>query len=195
MWRPDPADGARLLGLARAAIARAVGAPGEDPERLVEEALQREVLRRPGAAFVTLRLDGELRGCLGTLDAEEPLAHAVHRQAVAAALHDPRFPPLGADEFAPVRLGVSVLGPFTPVLAQEAILPGRHGVALSLAGHHGVFLPEVAAEQGWDVLTLLEQLAVKAGLRRGDWRRAALSVFETASFTEGAGTGAILRPS
>lgn len=194
MWRPDPADGRLLLALARAAIADGLALPGPGPSRLLAEALRREVLSRPGAAFVTLRLGGELRGCLGTLEAEEPLARAVARQAVEAALRDPRFPPLPAEEFGPVRLSVSVLGPFTPVATPEAIVPGRHGVALSLRGRRSVFLPEVAPEQGWDVLTLLEHLAAKAGLRRGEWRDAALSVFETASFGEAPGTGAILRP-
>ncbi len=195
MWRPEPAEGRLLLALARAAIARALCLSGPDPQPLLAEALQREVLCRPGAAFVTLRVAGELRGCLGTLEAEEALARAVARQAVAAALHDPRFPPLPPGELEPVRLGVSVLGPFTPVRSAQAIVPGRHGVALALRGRRSVFLPEVALEQGWDVSTLLEQLAVKAGLRRSDWHEAALSVFETVSFREGEGPGAILRPS
>jgi AmmeMemoRadiSam system protein A len=195
MWRPDPADGVLLVALARAAIARAVKVPGEDAEALLHQALEREVLCRPAAAFVTLRLGGDLRGCLGTLEPEEALARAVSRQAVAAALRDPRFPPLSPAELAPVRLCVSVLGPFTPVLSPQVLIPGRHGVALARGDRRSVFLPEVAVEQGWDVPTLLEQLAVKAGMRRGDWRGAALSAFETASFVEEAGTGAILRSS
>lgn len=195
MWRPEPAEGRLLLALARAAIARALGLIGPDPDALLDEALQRRVLGRPGAAFVTLRLAGDLRGCLGTLEPEEALARAVARQAVAAAFQDPRFAPLPPEQLEPVRLGVSVLGPFTPVPSSEAIVPGRHGVALALRGRRSVFLPEVAPEQGWDVPTLLEQLAAKAGLRRSDWRDAALSVFETVSFREGEGPGAILRPS
>ena len=182
MWRPEPEDGRLLLGLSRAAIAHVLAVPGPDPERLLGEALERTVLGRPAPAFVTLRLQRELRGCLGTLEAEEPLARAVARHAVAAALHDPRFPPLLPDEVVPVRLGVSVLGPLTPVPSPEAIVLGRHGVALAHHGRRGVFLPEVAPEQGWDVPTLLEHLAVKAGLRRTDWQDASLSVFETVSF-------------
>jgi len=195
MWRPEPEDGRLLLGLARAAIAHALAVPGPHPQLLLGEALERTVLRRPGPAFVTLRLQDELRGCLGTLEAEEPLASAVARHAVAAALHDPRFPPLLPGELVPVRLGVSVLGPCTPVVGQESIVLGRHGIALVHRGRRAVFLPEVALDQGWDVLTLLEHLAVKAGLRRPDWQDAALSVFETASFAEGDGTDGILRGS
>jgi AmmeMemoRadiSam system protein A len=185
-----------LLGLARAAIARALGVAAPEPDELLAQALRRDVLRRPGAPFVTLRIDRELRGCLGTLEAEEPLARAVVRHAVAAALHDPRFPPLAPGELARLHLSVSVLGPFTPVLSPAAIVPGRHGVSLVRGPFRSVFLPEVALEQGWDVATLLEQLARKAGLqRRGDWEDAALAVFETAIFGEPGGTGAILRPS
>jgi AmmeMemoRadiSam system protein A len=184
MWRPEAQEGRLLLLLARGAISRALAVPGPDPDRLLSEALEREALCRPGAAFVTLRLERELRGCLGTLEAEEPLAQAVTRQAVAAAIHDPRFPPLTPRELEVVSLGVSVLGPFSPMLSPEGIVVGRHGVTLAHRGHHGVFLPEVGVEQGWDVPTLLEHLAVKAGLRRGDWREASLSVFETVSFVE-----------
>ena len=121
MWRPEAREGGLLLELARAAIAYALGVPGPYPEHLLTGALEREALRRPAAAFVTLRLDHELRGCLGTLEAEEPLARTVIRQAVAAAFHDPRFPALVPSELEAVRLGVSVLGPFMPVLSPESI--------------------------------------------------------------------------
>ncbi|HEX5041790.1 MAG TPA: AmmeMemoRadiSam system protein A [Candidatus Polarisedimenticolaceae bacterium] len=194
MWRPDAEEGRFLLGLARAAIARALGVLAPEPDELLAGALERDVLRRPGAPFVTLRLDGELRGCLGTLEAEEPLARAVARHAVAAALRDPRFPPLTASELEALHLSVSVLGPFTPVGSPEAIVIGRHGVSLVRGPFRSVFLPEVAVEQSWDVATLLEHLARKAGLRRrGDWEDAALAVFETACFAEDERTGAILR--
>ena len=185
MWRPEPTEGRLLLALARAAIARALAVSGGDPERLLAEALEVEALRRPGAAFVTLHIDRDLCGCLGTLEAEEPLARAVTRHAVAAALHDPRFPPLPPHALDAVRLSVSVLGPFTPALSPETIVLGRHGVSLVRGPLRSVFLPEVALEQGWDVPTLLEHLAHKAGLRRrGDWEDSDLAVFETASFVE-----------
>jgi AMMECR1 domain-containing protein len=79
---------------------------------------------------------------------------------------------------------VSVLGPITPVPSAEAIVVGLHGVCLVQGAFRSVFLPEVAPEQGWDLTALLENLARKAGLRRGDWDQASLAVFETESFGE-----------
>jgi AmmeMemoRadiSam system protein A len=177
MWRPDAEEGRILLAVARATLAGA-------GERALAGALVRDRLRRPGAAFVTLHLAGELRGCVGTLEATDPLAHTVARQALAAANDDPRFSPLGRHELQAVRLSVSVLGPITPVPSSEAIVVGLHGVCLVRATFRAVFLPQVAPEQGWDLSALLEHLALKAGLRRGDWDGASLAVFETVSFGE-----------
>jgi AmmeMemoRadiSam system protein A len=191
MWRPEAPvlfpseeEGMQLLEVARSAIGSSLGAPGPDAEALLERALAREVLRRPGAAFVTLHLDAELRGCVGTLEITAPLARSVARHAVAAALEDPRFVPLSAYELTAVRLSVSVLGPFTPVRTPEPIVVGRHGVSLVRGDFRSVFLPQVAVEQGWDRTALLQHLAVKAGLSQDGWRSAEISVFETASFAE-----------
>jgi AmmeMemoRadiSam system protein A len=181
---PSEKEGLQLLEVARAAIGSSLGAPGSDPEAVLERALEREVLRRPGAAFVTLHLDAELRGCVGTLEITAPLARSVARYAVAAAFQDPRFAPLSARELTAVRLSVSVLGPFTPVWTPEPIVVGRHGVSLVRGDFRSVFLPQVALEQGWDRTALLQHLAVKAGLSRDGWREAQLSVFETVSFAE-----------
>jgi AmmeMemoRadiSam system protein A len=183
MWRPEPEDGRQLLSVARAAIARAVGARGPDAETLLSRALEREVLRRPGAVFVTLRMDGALRGCLGTLEATDPLAEAVALHAAAAALEDPRFPRLHPTELLAVPLSVSVLGPSGPLPSPEALVPGRHGVVLALGGARPSSAPRGRRAE-MDRWTLLEHLAVKAGLPRNGWRDAALSAFETATFAE-----------
>ena len=121
---------------------------------------------------------------MGTLEARDPLARTVARQAVAAALEDPRFPPLAPHELTSVRLSVSVLGTLTPVPSPEVIVPGLHGVCLVSGSFRSVFLPRVALEQGWGLPELLENLALKAGLRRGDWERASLAVFESVHFGE-----------
>jgi AmmeMemoRadiSam system protein A len=179
-----PEDGRLLLRVARSAIAEALRAA--PPDGALEAALACEPLRRPGAAFVSLHLDRELRGCVGTLEPSRALADTVAEHALAAALEDPRFPPLPAAELPAVRLSVSVLGRLTPVLSPEAIVLGRHGVRLSKGRFHAVFLPQVAGEQGWGLEELLDNLARKAGLRRqGDWLDASLAVFEAQVFEEG----------
>jgi len=100
--------GGPLLALARGAIARELGAANAT-ERIPPD------LAQVGATFVTLRSDGDLRGCIGTVDAWRPLADDVRANAVAAAFRDPRFPPLRRDELVQVTIEVSVLNPSEPV--------------------------------------------------------------------------------
>lgn len=189
-------DGAVLIETARHAVEQELaaregnGAPGDDPDPT-------GALLEPRGVFVTLKTvdpgrpsePPALRGCIGTLRAEEPVHVAVARYARHAAFDDPRFPPLRASEWPRVRLSVSVLTPPRPIASPEEIVPGRHGVILEHEGRSAVFLPQVAVEQGWDRDTLLEHLARKAGLPRDAWRGARLSVFEAESFGESAAPG------
>ena len=172
-----------LLRVARHAIAAELhvrdGAPDPGPVPLpTGEALE------PRGAFVTLKIDEPpaLRGCIGTLEPEGPLDRTVARYARHAAFDDPRFPPLRFAEWPRVVVSISVLSLSRRVGSAEEIEPGRHGVILERDGRRAVFLPQVAAEQGWDRTTLLEHLAQKAGLPRDAWREALLSVFEAENF-------------
>jgi len=183
----SPAEGEALVRLARAAIeerlfgggalARARGAIPSTPRLLA-----------PGAAFVTIKTRAEsggpraLRGCIGTLEPRDPLGDAVVRCACDAAFADPRFTPLTPGEWTGVEVSVTVLGPSRAIDAPSSIVAGRHGVVLERGVHRAVFLPQVASEQGWDVPTLLEHLALKAGLPRDGWREARLAVFEADVF-------------
>jgi AmmeMemoRadiSam system protein B/AmmeMemoRadiSam system protein A len=148
-------------------------------------------LATPAGTFVTVhntgaraRRDGRLRGCIGVMEASEPLVDAVIHAATSAA-HDPRFPELEAAELAGVSLEVSVLSPMRPVPTPEQIEMGRHGVVLSKGGHRAVFLPQVATETGWDRDRFLSQLALKAGLSAEAWREGArFEVFTAQVFGE-----------
>ncbi|MBI2214570.1 MAG: AmmeMemoRadiSam system protein A [Acidobacteria bacterium] len=158
-------DREALLRIARESIAarlRHTPPPGER---------RSEALERPAGAFVTLTIDGDLRGCIGTLDASRPLHRAVSESAVSAAMRDPRFPPLTPGELESVRLEISVLGDFVPVLDPTDIVIGRDGLMIRAGGRSGLLLPQVPVEHGWDVMTFLERLCVKAGLPPGSWRR------------------------
>jgi AmmeMemoRadiSam system protein B/AmmeMemoRadiSam system protein A len=145
-----------------------------------------EEARAPGAAFVTLTgADDQLRGCIGELVANGPLVESIMENAQRAALSDPRFPPVDADELAGLHLEISALTPPRPVSGYDAIELGRHGIILSKGLRRAVFLPQVAGEQGWDLPTTLTHLSRKAGLGPDDWREgASLQVFEATVFGE-----------
>ncbi len=132
------------------------------------------------ATFVTLKIHGDLRGCIGSLEAVEPLYLSVHNNAVNAALRDPRFSPLRQEELPEVRVDVSILSPLTAIAGPEEFQIGRHGIILGKGGRRAVFLPEVAIEQQWSREDTLEHLSRKAGLPSNAWRQGAtFQVFES----------------
>lgn len=122
-------------------------------------------------AFVTLTMHAELRGCIGNIVGQTPLYTTVSRMAYAAAFEDPRFSPLRQDEWAAVRMEISVLSVLARCPDTDLIEVGRHGLVLAFGGRSGVFLPQVAVEQQWDRPTYLEALCAKAGLPSGSWRK------------------------
>lgn len=132
-----------------------------------------EALQRPAGAFVTLRTKrGELRGCIGSIRAAEPLFRAVASSAVSAAFRDPRFFPVGKEEMALLDLEISVMGPIERVVDVGEIEVGRDGLIISRGRFAGLLLPQVASEYGWDRQTFLDQTCVKAGLTPGSWKTA-----------------------
>ena len=137
-------------------------------------------------AFVTINTRSRrLRGCIGHLQADTPLAVTVGAMAVQAAVHDPRFEPMTAGELGQITIEVSVLSAPQPVSGPEAVVPGRDGVILSKNGRSAVYLPQVATEQGWNREQLLTHLARKAGLAGDAWRRgASFRTFQAQVFRE-----------
>jgi len=145
------------------------------------------VLGEKRGAFVTLREKGELRGCIGYIQALKPLYEAVSDMALAAAFDDPRFTPLTKAEWPKVELEISVLSPLRKVASYEEVIAGKHGVVIEMMGRSGVFLPQVATEEGWDRDTFLEYLCLdKAGLPRDAYKskQASLYVFTAEVFSE-----------
>jgi AmmeMemoRadiSam system protein A len=132
-----------------------------------------EVLERPGGAFVTIHRHGELRGCIGHVEANEPLGRVIPRCAVAACSSDPRFPPVKALELPQLAVELSLLGPLEPLLAPEGFEVGRHGLVVERHWHRGLLLPQVATEWRWDRVTFLAETCHKAGLPRDAWRHGA----------------------
>ncbi|MEW6753938.1 MAG: AmmeMemoRadiSam system protein B [Candidatus Latescibacterota bacterium] len=177
------ADREYLLRLARATVTRYLTSHTVPLPRLDTPGLA----RRQGA-FVTLKKAGALRGCIGHMAEDTPLALTVTRMALQAALRDQRFTPVRRDELADLEVEVSVLTPFTAVAGPQAVVVGRDGVLLEKSGHRAVFLPQVAPEQGWDRDEMLGQLCQKGGLPADCWQEGArLSTFQAEVFAEAAG--------
>lgn len=132
----------------------------------------RESLVAEAAVFVTLHLNGRLRGCIGTQQADKPLYKSIQEMAVAAASRDPRFEPLGDAEMAELDIEISVLGAQAPVGSPAEIEIGVHGLVVSGRGRRGLLLPQVAVENGWDTETFLGHVCAKAGLAPTAWTEA-----------------------
>jgi AmmeMemoRadiSam system protein A len=129
-----------------------------------------EVLREKKGAFVTLKKNENLRGCIGYIEAKKPLYKTVAEMAMAAAFNDPRFPPLKPDELKDVNLEISVLSPLKEIDDVKEIEVGIHGLYITKGFHSGLLLPQVANEYNWDRLTFLEETCHKAGLHPDAWK-------------------------
>ena len=150
------------------------------------EAFFSENLKTKTGAFVTLHKQGQLRGCIGYVEAFMPVQEAIASLAVSAAFNDPRFPTLSAAEVELVDLEISVPTPAVPVGDISQIEIGRHGLIIKQGFRHGLLLPQVATEYHWDVSTFLEQSCRKAGLPADAWNKpdSSLSCFEALIFNE-----------
>jgi AmmeMemoRadiSam system protein A len=160
-----------LVEIARSSVTGAIaGDPGPAPR---PEELQG--LPEASGAFVTLKRDGQLRGCIGTLECRRPLAEEIARVAVSAAREDPRFDALRPEELDDLDVEVSVLGPLEEIDPQDpaAIEIGRHGLVVEQGHRRGLLLPQVATEWGWNREQFLSQTCKKAGLALDGWQRGA----------------------
>jgi AmmeMemoRadiSam system protein A len=176
----NSADRQRLLQIAREAVAAHLsGAPA--PACPSDGAGA-----RPGGAFVTLHSNGELRGCIGHVEADEPLGVIISRCAVAACSADPRFRAITAQELPELDLELSLLGRLEPVSSADQIEIGRHGLVVEKGRCRGLLLPQVATEWGWDREAFLAQTCQKAGLPKDAWKQGAkLWRFEAEVFNDG----------
>lgn len=174
-----------LLSLARTTLKEVLAKRPAPKVTTFPAGVAPEKMQAPCGVFVTLTEEKDLRGCIGSIVGAEPLVENVIGNAINAALNDPRFPEVTAAELDRIEIEISVLTPLRSVPGPEAIVVGRHGVVLERGGRRAVFLPQVAPEQGWDRDTMLDHLAVKAGLSRDAWRSdATFQVFEARVFSE-----------
>ncbi len=169
----------RLLSIARDTIASQVRDKIESP---LDTASLDPELRAPGASFVTLTRGGELRGCIGSLEARQPLASDVQEHAGDAAFRDFRFPPLRPEELQDLHIEISVLSAPVPLKYSNVeelpglLHPGRDGVILARGMRRATFLPQVW-EKVPDPIDFLDMLCEKMGFEYDLWRREKLDVF------------------
>ncbi len=156
----------QLLDIARKSVESAVknGKAYELPSGLPASLMQDR------GAFVTLKKNGDLRGCIGYTVAMQPLAETVRDVAAFAALRDPRFRPVTSGELSELKYEISVLSPLRRVSDVSQIKVGEHGLTIVKGNTRGLLLPQVAPEQHWDRNTLLDETAMKAGLPPKAWR-------------------------
>jgi AmmeMemoRadiSam system protein A len=162
MFSLDNREKLLLLELARRAMVAAVSGGESVGERPAELAAV-----ECAGAFVTLRRNGKLRGCIGQIAAQRA-ADAVIYSARAAALEDPRFERVRTDELQTIEIEISILSP-PQTVAPDQVEVGRHGLIVSRGPERGVLLPQVATEYRWDRWRFLEETCVKAGLKRDAW--------------------------
>ena len=167
-----------LLEIARKAIKSAVLKTNEEPEPREEKSLN--------GCFVTIRQNGELRGCIGNFQSELPLFKEVAEMAKSSATKDPRFYPLQEPDLDTISLEISVLSPLTKIENIEEIEVGKHGIYIEKGYYRGVLLPQVATEHGWDRETFLNQTCLKAGLPTDSWEseEADIYIFSAQIFSE-----------
>jgi AmmeMemoRadiSam system protein A len=161
------ADRKMLLQLARDAITALVTGAAAPEAELAGAA------SRLAGVFVSLHKHGDLRGCIGHVEPDQPLARAVARYAVAAASADPRFPAITAAELADLDIELSILGPLEPVSSADDIEIGRHGLLVEMGWRRGLLLPQVATEWKWDRDAFIAQTCHKAGLPLDAWQKGA----------------------
>ena len=174
----SPSDRHTLLAIARDAI---TAAANNQPLPLLELHHLPDALRESGVCFVTLYNGGELRGCIGGLEARQPLVLDVQEHAVGAATNDPRFPPVSPVEAPNLHIEISVLttpeliSHTTPQELLAALRPQVDGVILRSGHRRATFLPQVW-EKVRDAETFLGMLSEKMGARRNAWRSADVEV-------------------
>lgn len=160
-----------LLQIARQSISNGLrrGSPVN-----VEQQADAGILGRPLGVFVTLTRDNSLRGCIGSMETQEPLAKSVAESAFGAAFRDPRFPQLQVHELQETHIGISILSPMEPLAVTRrdellsSLRPLTDGLLLKDGEHRSTFLPQVW-QQLPDPEAFLDQLLLKAGLPAEHW--------------------------
>lgn len=165
------ADRRSVLQLARLALVEAVAR-----RQLLEQIPDTGIFLLRCGLFVTVQVSGRLRGCIGVVEGEKSLGESIVRCAASAALQDPRFPPLRAEELQDLEIEISLLSQMF-LISPEHIEIGRHGLLISQGMQRGLLLPQVATSHRLSREEFLEEACRKAGLPRNAWREPDTQIF------------------
>lgn len=173
----------KLFEIARKSISsRLSGGSGAETDN---SGIPEKIMMQYGA-FVTLKIDGNLRGCIGRFISSDPLYEVVRASALSSAFEDPRFPPLTKEEYDRTNIEITVLGPLRRISGPDDIILGRHGIYIKKDHKSGTMLPQVAIEQGWTAEQFLGFTSRdKAGLGWEGWKDAELFIYEGVVLEEG----------
>lgn len=142
-------------------------------------------LRMKAGAFVTLKQNGELRGCIGRFTSDIPLYEVIQEMAIASSTEDTRFEPVKATEISKLEIEISVLSPMKKINSIDEIVLGKHGIYIKKGWYSGTFLPQVATETGWNKEEFLGHCARdKAGIGWDGWKDAEIFIYEACVFSE-----------
>lgn len=170
----------QLLSFARSSIIAFL-----EHKNLQYDMAQSTALESSSGCFVSLKVNGVLRGCIGIFGTEKTLSQGVREMAIAAATQDPRFYPVTREEMDQIVIDISVLSPLQRIESIDEIEVGTHGLYIEKNTTRGVLLPQVATEYGWDKETFLRQTAMKAGLSEDAWKEnCTLYIFTAQVFGE-----------
>ena len=162
-----------LLALARKSVEYAV----KERKAYEPTAMSGDSLNQERGVFVTLKVSGQVRGCVGYIFAVEPLYMTVRDTATLAALRDPRFSPVSVFDLPKLVYEISVLSPLRRVTDIRQIKIGRHGLLIKSGSHQGVLLPQVPVDERWDRQRFLEETCAKAGMKPGCWKDENTDIF------------------
>ncbi len=162
----------KLMEIAKLSVIEAVTGKRQFFPNVTEERLKENC-----GAFVTLKENGQLRGCIGYIQALKPLYETVKDVAKSAAVNDYRFNPVTQDELGKLEYEISVLTPLKKIKDTSEIEVGRHGLVMKQGFNSGLLLPQVATEYGWDRETFLRETCRKAGLSQDAWKDKSTEIY------------------
>jgi AmmeMemoRadiSam system protein B/AmmeMemoRadiSam system protein A len=166
----------QLFGIARESIRSRLY---YNKKSVIDEKILPPKFKEPLGAFVTLKINGSLRGCIGRFISSDPLYVAVQTSAESSAFDDPRFSPLSKEEFEKTDLEITVLGPLKKISSIDEIVLGKHGIYIKKDFKSGTMLPQVATENGWTVEEFLGYTSrEKAGLGWDGWKEADIFIYD-----------------
>jgi AmmeMemoRadiSam system protein A len=166
----SPEERKKLLQFARESVESAITGSVFKP------APKDDLFSRVCGVFVTLHVSGNLRGCIGVVEPSEQLRDSIVHCSASAALHDPRFPPIRAEELKRLEIEISLLSQPAPIRPDQIVL-GRHGLIVASERSRGLLLPQVATEHRLDRETFLAETCKKAGLQRDAWKFDSVEIF------------------